>query len=69
MTVGQADPVERPRAVPAEGVIEAFDAGWNAHRIGLERDSVETFAHPSGQGWALLGWNARQQVAPDWIAW
>lgn len=65
---GAADPliteddVERPRSVPAEGEIEAFDAGWNGHRVGLGRRSVELFTPASGRPWALLGYDTRALV-------
>lgn len=52
---------ERPDSVPAEGVIEPFDAGWNAHRVGLDRRSVEVLA--ADPGWALLGYDTRALIA------
>lgn len=53
----------RPRSVPTEGVVPAFDAGWNAHEVGLSLSTVLTFAPASGRGWAVLGWKAREAVA------
>ena len=55
--------VLRPSSVPKAGVIEAFDAGWNAHEIGLDRETVDVLAHPSGRSWALLGYDSRRLVA------
>lgn len=60
-----ADPVERPPAVPEAGAVAPFDAGWEAHHAGLERETVRVLA--ADPGWALLGWDARQTCAPDWI--
>ena len=59
--------LERPEACPKPGVVEAFDAGWDAHEVGIERATVEVFTPASGRGWALLGWDARQlmQVRAD----
>lgn len=51
--------VARPPSVPAEGQIEAFDAGWDAQEVGLDRETVAVLAHPSGRSWALLGWDSR----------
>lgn len=64
---GVTDPVERPRASPRPGEIGPFDAGWDAHAAGLERDTVRALTPTSGLGWALLGWDIRAHVAPDWI--
>jgi len=55
--------IERPLSCPKEGVVPAFDAGWNAHEVGLERKTVEVLTPPSGRGWALMGWDVRQLVA------
>ena len=52
--------IERPPACPKPGVIEAFDAGWNAHEIGMSRSTVETLA--GSPGWALLGYDFREHV-------
>lgn len=52
--------VPRPAAAPVEGLIEPFDAGWNAHRVGIERETVEVLA--ADPGWALLGWDMREHV-------
>jgi hypothetical protein len=49
--------VERPAAAPREGQIQPYDAGWNAHRVGLERSTVEALARD--RGWALLGYDSR----------
>lgn len=51
----------RPRSCPAEGVVPAFDAGWYAHEIGLDRETVEMLA--ADPEWSLLGWNARRSAA------
>lgn len=48
--------------MPAEGEIPAFDAGWRAHEVGLERKTVEVLTPLSGRGWALLGWDCRKAV-------
>lgn len=53
--------VERTEAMPAEGVIAPFDAGWHAHEIGLDRDTVRILA--ADPGWALLGYDSRAAVA------
>lgn len=52
--------VERPASVPAEGVIEPFDAGWDGHRMGLARETVQLLA--ADPGWALLGWDTRNLI-------
>ena len=52
----------RPSSVPAEGQVPAFDAGWNAHRLGLERETVEVLSHPGGREWALMGWDVRAKI-------
>jgi hypothetical protein len=49
--------VQRPASVPAEGVIAPFDAGWEAHAAGLERETVSVLA--ADRSWALLGWDCR----------
>lgn len=59
--IDERDPLERPRSVPAPGEIAPFDSGWDAHRIGLERQTVEALA--ADKGWALLGWDARETVS------
>lgn len=53
-------PVVRAASVPAEGQIPAFDAGWDAHALGLERETVRVLTPPSGRAWALLAWDTRQ---------
>ena len=55
------DDIERPAACPREGQIEPFDAGWNAHRVGIGRATVEVLANDPG--WALLGWDSRDLLA------
>lgn len=55
--------VDRPSSAPREGQIDAFDAGWNAHEVGLERETVELFAHPRGRGWALLAYDMREVLS------
>lgn len=50
----------RPSSVPAEGVVAPFDAGWEAHAVGLERKTVEIFS-PDPE-WALLGWDTRALI-------
>lgn len=54
---------ERPPSCPREGMLAAYDAGWNAFEVGLERETVELLAHPSGQGWALLAYDTCALVA------
>lgn len=54
------DPVQRTLAMPKEGVVEAFDAGWNAHKVGLSRRTVEVITHPFGRDWALMAWDCRE---------
>lgn len=56
---GPTDALERPRGCPRPGVVPSFDAGWDAHRMGLSRATVEAVA--ADKGWATLGWDARQQ--------
>lgn len=51
--------IERPDSVPREGEIGAFDAGWNAHEVGLERETVRLLSQPDALGWALLGYDTR----------
>lgn len=52
---------ERPDACPRIGVIEPFDAGWDAHKTGLGRRTVELLS--PDPGWALLGWDTRALLA------
>jgi len=52
---------ERPASCPPPGKVEAFDAGWNAHRAGLSRKTVEVL---SG-GMALIAWDARNYMAGE----
>ncbi len=55
--------IARPISCPAPGVVAGFDAGWNAHQVGLERDSVTVFTtDPQAREWALLAWDARESV-------
>lgn len=54
---------ERPPSVPTRGLVRAYDAGWDAHRLGLARDTVAALAPPSGRDWALLGWDTRALIA------
>ena len=55
------DPVyEYPTACPKRGTVAPFDAGWDAHEVGLERRTVEALS--PDRGWALLGWDARALV-------
>jgi hypothetical protein len=56
--------VSRPSSVPAVGQVPAYDAGWNAQEIGLERETVRVLTPPSGRGWALLGWDTRAALDP-----
>lgn len=63
MKPDSAATVPRPASCPEEGQIEAFDAGWNAHEVGLGRESVELFAHPAGRAWALMAWDIREKVS------
>jgi hypothetical protein len=51
---------DRPPSVPKEGEIAPFDAGWHAHEVGLDRDTVRVLA--ADPGWALLGYDAREKV-------
>ena len=55
--------LERPASCPKQGAVPAFDAGWNAYEVGLERDSVEMLA--ADKGWALLGYDAAASVSPS----
>ncbi len=47
----------RPPSVPPEGVVPAFDAGWNAAEVGLSRETVAVIAAPDAHGWALIGYD------------
>lgn len=51
----------RPRSCPREGSIPAWDAGWNAQRIGLARETVRVVA--DDPTWALLGYDVRAVLA------
>ena len=53
--------VERPAAAPLLGQIPSYDAGWNAHEVGLSRKTVEVLS--PDPGWALLGWDMRALLA------
>jgi hypothetical protein len=55
--------IERPAAAPREGEVAAFDAGWNAHEVGLERETVRVLAAGPGRDWALLAWDTREALA------
>jgi hypothetical protein len=48
--------------MPKEGQIEAFDAGWHAHEIGFERNTVILLAQPSALGWAVMGYDCRAKL-------
>jgi hypothetical protein len=54
--------IERPDSCPKEGQIEAFDAGWNAAKVGLSRETVAVISHPSAKEWALLAWDAYRLI-------
>ncbi len=54
---------DRPESCPKEGMVPAFDAGWNAHKVGLGRETVEVLSHPSGRSWALMGYDVRALIA------
>lgn len=49
--------MERPASCPPVGAIPAFDAGWDAAKIGLDRETVAVLSHPTGGRWALLGYD------------
>ena len=51
---------ERPPSVPAPGVVPAFDAGWDANALEIERETVAAVA--ADPRWALLGWDCREGV-------
>lgn len=57
---GSESLLPRPISVPKEGEVPSFDAGWNAHQIGISRESVRVLA--ADPGWALLGYDARATV-------
>lgn len=53
----------RPDACPAPGMVDAFDAGWNAHEVGLGRETVSVLSPtPYARGWALLAYDTRALV-------
>lgn len=54
--------VSRPSACPTPGQIPAFDAGWNAHEKGLERETVRVMTPTSGRKWALMAWDIREKI-------
>jgi hypothetical protein len=51
----------RPEACPKEGELEAFDVGWEAHEVGLSRETVKMLS-PSEyvRMWALLAYDIRE---------
>ena len=53
--------IERPDSCPREGQIEAFDAGWNAHEVGLSRETTRVFS--ASPDWAVLAWDVRNNLA------
>ena len=56
--------LERPASCPRPGLVDGFDAGWNAHEVGLSRESVQVFAtDPEARAWALMAWDARQKLS------
>ena len=56
--------IERPASVPQFGTVPAFDAGWEAHEVGLERETVEVLSNPGNRAWELLGWDIREALTP-----
>lgn len=57
----------RPASCPAIGQIGAFDAGWNAHEVGLSREMVKALAgiaedDEQARQWALMAWDVRQKL-------
>lgn len=61
----QQPELERPSSLPAPGVIGDFDEGWDAHELGLDRQTVEVFVHPSKRDWVLLGYDARVRLSEE----
>lgn len=55
----------RPNSCPVEGQIEAYDAGWNAFEVGLDRSTVLALAQPSAKAWAVLGYDTASLVAEN----
>ena len=53
--------IERPESAPALGHVPSYDAGWNAHEVGLDRKTVEVLS--PDPGWAVLGWDMREMLA------
>ena len=53
--------IERPASCPPEGQFEAFDAGWNAHEVGISRESTRVLA--ANPRWAVLAWDIRDKIA------
>jgi len=49
--------MDRPDSCPAPGVIDGFDVGWECAELGMERDTVDSLAHPTKRDWALLAWD------------
>jgi hypothetical protein len=57
--------IKRTDAMPKEGVVKAFDAGWYAHEVGISRDTVLVITPDSGVGWAVLAWDCRQLLSQE----
>ncbi len=53
--------IERPKTMPAAGEVAPFDAGWLAHELGFDRETVRLLA--ADPGWALLGYDGRAALA------
>jgi len=60
--------IQRPLSCPAEGQIPSFDAGWNAHKVGISRKTVEVLSPPMVPGvksWGVYAWDIRDQLATE----
>jgi hypothetical protein len=60
--------IQRPHSCPIEGQIPSFDAGWNAHKLGISRKTVEVLSPPLMPGvksWGVYAWDIRDQLATE----
>ena len=60
--VAETDDFKRTNAMPLRGVVEPFDAGWDAQKCGLSREASGFFARPEAREWVLIGWDCRKAL-------
>jgi hypothetical protein len=58
------DEIERPLSCPERGLVPAFDAGWDAQRLGIERETVLVLTQ-GRDAWALMGYDIRDKLVAD----